>query len=170
MIELLPLEIKLKQKRDNIIRWILLLTVFLVLLLVGVEFYFHRLIGRYNKRLDQFNKQEKELMVEYKRLQQKVELLDQVKKIKKVENQISYVRVINDLNIIIPYQVWLTKFSIRGEELSWIGWGADNQKVVSTLERLAKYPYFNKVDLLSTVNKDKKVNFKMSGRLGYAEK
>ncbi|AGB40497.1 Tfp pilus assembly protein PilN [Halobacteroides halobius DSM 5150] len=166
MINLLPAELKRKRKRLKLKRYLILLAVILISLLTGINFYLQALIIDTQDDLVKVEEQVRKLKFKADKLEAKVQVLKQQQIISQLSNKLSYTRVVKDLNIIIPPGVWLTGFIINQGKLLVIGEGT-NQQIINTIERLAKYPYFKQVNLVSTKEEEEGFQFQVSGRLGY---
>ncbi|GAB6138833.1 PilN domain-containing protein [Halanaerobaculum tunisiense] len=167
MIELLPEEITDQRRKRKVISYSSLVVVIILGITWGINFYCQQLIADYELQLKQIKQEQKSLVAKKKKLKSKVSKIKRYQNLQQVTNDISYSRVVKDLKLVIPQQVWLTKFIIEQDKLLVSGLGTTNRQVIKTLERVNLYPYFQEVDLSSNSYQEQKVDFQLTGRLAY---
>jgi len=108
------------------------------------------------KEVDAFKaKQEK--------LRQKIGIIEQLRK-----QKTGPVRILDDLSMKVPEEVWLTSYKEEGGLLRIVGNGIDDESISQFLQKLEASPYFQGVELLFIkpieINKKRVRNFEISAQ------
>ncbi|MFN7952247.1 MAG: PilN domain-containing protein [bacterium] len=112
------------------------------------------------KEVDAFKaKQEK--------LRQKIGIIEQLRK-----QKTGPVRVLDDLSMKVPEEVWIIKYSEEGGQIRIVGNGIDDESISQFLQKLEASPYFNGVELLFIkpieINKKRVRNFEITAHSALA--
>jgi len=170
MINLLPDEVKNKRKYNFYRKFSLLIILGVVMVLFVLNLYNYNTLGKYQKRvlvckekLEQINP----LISEIKSFDEKEEIIKEKEElISNLEVGFNCGAMIKDLNIAIPYQVWLTDFIILKEnKFRIIAQTCTNQKIIETVSQLNQYPLFTDVKLECTEELPSAIRFDIRGNI-----
>jgi len=106
------------------------------------------------KEVDAFKaKQEK--------LRQKIGIIEQLRK-----QKTGPVRILDDLSMKVPEEVWVTRYAEEGGQVRITGNGIDDESISQFLQKLETSPYFQGVELLFIrpieINKKRVRNFEIT--------
>lgn len=169
MINLLPEEIKRKRKREKYWRVIFLIFILFLGVLFGSVIYSQVFLI---KEQESFSKKKEEIEAlksvvnEIKKIRvEKLGLDRREELINKVDSNLSYSKIVSDLNIIMLKEVWLKEFRMDDKGFIIKVRSLNNRQVFQSITRLEKYPYFHRIKLIKSDKGDKIINFNLQGGL-----
>ena len=121
--------------------------------------------SRLSKLGDELSGLRKEIQVLNSKLKEVADLQTKIKEFKSKhqviedisKQKVGPVRVMESLSAATPSGLWLTEFREANGTLVINGLALDNQTVADFLRSLARYSYFNNVELLETTKADEKI-------------
>lgn len=169
MINLLPEEIKKKRKREKY--WQIGFFIFLFFLgilflsIIYSQFLLikeEEIFAKKKEKLESL----KPLVNEIKNLKAEKLALDRRERIiNRIDSNLSHSKILSDLNIILPKEVWIEEFRINDKGVIIKARSLNNSQVIQSITRLEKYPYFNRMKLVKSDKREKIIDFNLQGGL-----
>ncbi len=123
-------------------------------------------ITKLNTEIEELQKKVKEVdafKAKQEKLRQKIGIIEQLRK-----QKTGPVRILDDLSMKVPEEVWLTGYKEDNGQLRITGNGLDDESISQFLQKLEASPYFQAVELLYIkpveINKKKIRNFEISAQ------
>ncbi len=170
MINLLPEEIKEKRRYRTYRKILLLIILGVIIALLTISIWKYNTLDSYNKKLLVCERKLNRLtpiIDEIKDLNRKEEIIKEKESLlRDLEEGFNCGQMVVDLNLIIPYQVWLTEFIILKENRFRItAQTCSNQNILQTINQLNKYPYFVDVELQCSAEEGCITKFNVQGKV-----
>lgn len=159
MIRINLLPFRAARTKENVRRQVSIFILLIILLIVGMGAYKLYLSDKENKEkarteaikveLEKYTKKAKEvdeLNKENEVLQTKINIINELEKIRKEP-----ILIFSSLNeLVVEERMWLTNFTTQGKTIGIIGIGLDEITVADFTKRLQLSPYFSSVELKFT--------------------
>ncbi len=137
----------------------------LFILLSGSSFYLHTTGLEYQQKSSQAAAKIKKLIRRKKDLAAKIEQRQRYRELATRANLADYARIVDDLQVVMPRQVWLKKFQINKQQVVFSGQAEEGKRVINVLQRIGKYPYFTRLELTRREQRKQGFSFRLVGRL-----
>ena len=163
MIRINLLPFRAARKKENVKRQITVYALTVVLLVVGMTYYFIQL----NDQLSILKEEEQRAQAELKKYDKVIKKIKQLEKtIKEIKvkltvikglekNKTGPVHLLDEISIAVPKdKLWLNSLRESGGNLTLTGTAMDNETVALFMTQLAKSEFINTVDLQSVKAKN----------------
>ncbi|TDX45405.1 PilN domain-containing protein [Orenia marismortui] len=170
-MNLIPKEYRLRIKYKEYRKRSIMVSLFLSLLLIGVVIYYQYSILDYQRSVITLNTKLESLSQEMAKAEflkdQKRDIDRKKSIISKLSNRVSYLQILEDLNLLVPENTFLEQFVInRDQSLEIIARTTNDHKAINILNRLEKYPYFKNLKMNFTDSQVNNLIFGIKGSVG----
>jgi type IV pilus assembly protein PilN len=147
---------------------ILLIVLALACVVVGTQWYLLTSKRAELRRVEQQRRRERDELLQYikkveeleakrEALRHKIEVIEELKR-----NQRGPVKIMDEVSRALPELVWLTKLTLRGNELVLDGIAMDENAVANYIANLNDSPYFEEPELKNMARSGRGDNFAFS--------